>query len=155
MHNYDEYASGCMEMCSTVSWFSSFLWFCMQISTYEWFYSQNCLVFQYFWPALWKSWLLLNTLWVVYISVSSQGSNRKALWILVSTFVICAHGIHFKLHPTRHQWPISCFNFCSCVVAQVGCLSLCSDCPTYDAECSIVNLPDSKRFSRSGLDVIQ
>lgn len=39
--------------------------------------------------------------------------------------------------------------------AQVGCLTLNSDCPTYDAERTVVNLPDSKRFSRSGLGDVQ
>lgn len=37
----------------------------------------------------------------------------------------------------------------------VGCPSLNSDCPTYKAEGTVVNLPDSKRFSRSGLGGVQ
>lgn len=54
----------------------------------------------------------------------------------------------------RHQCPI-CFPASVLVDAEVGCQSLYSDCPTYDAECSLVNLSDSKRFCRSGLDVVQ
>lgn len=69
--------------------------------------------------------------------------------------VCCARGFNFKLQPTDISDPFPIPTFVLSVDTQVGCLSLCTDCPTYDAECSIVNLPDSKRFSRSGLDVVQ
>lgn len=71
-------------------------------------------------------------------------------------FSVCwAYGLNFKLHPVdiSDLFPIP--TFVLALMHKVGCLSLYSDCPTYDAERSIVNLPDSKRFSRSGLDDIQ
>lgn len=72
----------------------------------------------------------------------------------IALSLLCVvRGFNFKLN--RCEGPVSYSNFCSFVDAQVGCLSLYSDCPTYDAECSVVNLPDSKRFSRSGLGDIQ
>lgn len=67
----------------------------------------------------------------------------------------CARGFNFKLHPIDISDPFPIPTFVLSVDAQVGCLPLYTNCPTYDAECSIVHLPDSKRFSRLGLDVVQ
>lgn len=78
-------------------------------------------------------------------------TNIKSAVIVNSKGAYWSHGFNFT-----QQTAVTYFFPASVLVdAEVGCQSLYSDCPTYNAECSLVHLSDSKRFCRSGLDVVQ